>query len=87
MREKIKNQESHCVWNEESERRAESEGRGKNVKILVNVYMNDKSKIIYIILSLVGHSEVFCFYFEWASRTLVDFNQRKNYGDNSEDYQ
>ena len=24
-----KNSRSHCVWNEESERRVESEGRGK----------------------------------------------------------
>ena len=59
----------------------------KNVRILVNVYVNEESKIIYIMLSRLGHCEVFCIYFEWASRTLVDFNQRKNYRDHSEDYQ
>ena len=31
----------------------------KNVRILVNVYVNEESKIIYIMLSRLGHCEVF----------------------------
>ena len=31
----------------------------KNVRIRVNVYVNEESKIIYIMLSRLGHCEVF----------------------------
>lgn len=61
------------------ERRVEGEGREKSARILVAVYVCEKSGTTYTIQSLVGRCEVFCFYSEWNGKILVDFNQRNDY--------
>lgn len=47
-------EKNNCGWSEVSERRVEGEGREKSARILVDVYVCEKSGTTYTIQSLVG---------------------------------